>query len=288
MRDKRTGRDKATARDRCADGDAVPAGQGLGSVADPAELARFHDALARLSVRQGRFERLLRLAIRVGCRVFAFHVDVSFAADPRRRPGRRAGAGCVIAAAPHRAWIEPFLLVAAWPADAERLVWLADERTVTRSWWRRRVLPRVGVIPVGHTVGDPGAYADAAARVLAAGAALVVFPEKGAPSPPERTRAISPGFAYLARRAGAPVIPVVIAGTHHIVRGSSFGIRFLDHIETGEADTDPFARASRPKAHALTDRYAGIVNAALPELNVETDARRPARDRWPWLARLFD
>lgn len=177
--------------------------------------------------------------------------------------------------------------MAAWPSGAARLVWLADERTLARSWWRRRALPHVGVIPIRRMVGGPGTYADAAAALMAAGAALVVFPEKGPSSPPDRTRAISPGFAYLARRAGAPVIPVVIAGTHHIVRGSPFSVRFLDPIETGEADGDPFTRESRPTVHALADRYAKVVNAMLPEMNALTDAQRPARERWRWLAGLF-
>ena len=119
----------------------------------------------------------------------------------------RLGSGCLVACAPHRTWLEPFLLLAAWPEDAARLVWLADGTTVTRSWWRRRLLPRLGILPIERRAGGPGAYLEAAAAALAAGAALVVFPEKGPPSPPDRTRTIAPGFAYLARRAGARTCP---------------------------------------------------------------------------------
>jgi 1-acyl-sn-glycerol-3-phosphate acyltransferase len=193
----------------------------------------------------------------------------------------------VVVVAPHRAWIEPFLLVAAWPSDAARLVWLADGATVTRSWWRRLLLPRLGVIPIEGSFRGPSTYAELAAHVLAAGAAVAVFPESGPPSPPGHTRPIKAGFAYLARGAGAPVVPVVVAGTHHIVRGSTFGITFLEAIDVGVADPHPFARESRAGARELSELVAAQFGARLPGLDALSDARRPKRERWRWLGRLF-
>ena len=122
---------------------------------DDADVRRFRSALRRMPKRQGRLEQASRRLIRVGCRLVAWHVEIRLDDLPEQAGRRRAG--CVVAVAPHRAWLEPFLLVAAWPPDAAKLVWLADGHTVTRSWWRRRLLPRLGIIPITGRFGGPRA-----------------------------------------------------------------------------------------------------------------------------------
>jgi 1-acyl-sn-glycerol-3-phosphate acyltransferase len=253
-----------------------------------AELARFAEALAEMPVRQGALERLLRRAFRVGCRLVGWRLEVEGMEALPRAAGGTPGSGCVVVAAPHRAWVEPFLLLLAWPADAARLTWLADGHTATRSWWRRRLLPYLGVIPIRGDVSGPRAYAELVAPLLEAGGALVVFPEVGPPSSPGRTRRFSPGFGYLARRAGAPVVPVVIGGTHHIVRGSHFSVVALDTLEVGPAESDPFTIESRERARSLAARCREAIEGALPTQDALADARAPAQDRWSWLAHLFD
>lgn len=253
--------------------------------AAPEDVRRFEVALAHVSVRQGRFERVLRLVIRGWCRAVAWRVSVTHAAPLPERDGV-AGAGCLVVAAPHRAWVEPFLLVAAWPPDAARLVWLADGRTVTRSWWRRWLLPRLGVIPIAASVG-PRAYAELAAQACERGSAVAIFPEVGPPSTADRARRISPGFAYLALRSAASVIPVVIGGTHHIVRGSWFSVDIGRAIEPDTTAEDPFTPDGRSRAKALTEAYGLVVAAALPERTQQADAHAPAREHWRWLASLF-
>lgn len=251
------------------------------------DVQRFREGLGRASVRQGSVDRGLRLLIRGVCRLVSWRVDASgFENLPRGETGR-AGAGCLVVAAPHRAWIDPFLLLAAWPRGAARLVWFGDGPTMSRSWWRRWLFPRLGMIPIAPDSGGPRVYAELAAQVMSAGAALAIFPEKGPPSPPETTRTIAPGFAYLALRAGAPVVPVVLAGTHRIVRGSSFSVDALAALDVGEADEGVFSSPGRRRAAELTERYRMAVAAVLPDRSTFADARRPARDRWRWLATLF-
>ena len=250
-----------------------------------ADRRRFEAALASVHARQGWFERALRIVIRGWCRVTAWRFS-AVVTEPLPVRAGVSGAGCIVTAAPHRAWVEPFLLVAAWPAEAARLVWLADGRTVTRSWWRRRLLPRLGVIPIATTAG-PRAYAELAATACQRGLAVAVFPEVGPPSLPDRCRRISPGFAYLALRAGAPVVPVVIGGTHHIVRGSSFSVDIGAAIDPGEVMADPFTPDGRERAQALAGELERAVAAVLPERTRRADASAPAHDRWTWLASLF-
>lgn len=255
----------------------------------PIDVDAFRAGLRHVSARPGHVDRLLRLAVRAGCALLAWQVETNgVAVLPRGGAGRgRPGAGCVIAVSPHRAWIDPFLLIAAWPEGAARLAWFGDGPTMVRSWWRRRLFPRLGMIPITPGMGGPRAYADLAEDVLRVGAALVVFPEKGPPSVPSETRIIAPGFAYLALRAGAPVVPVVLGGTHRIGRGSPFTVDVLKAIPVGSPIADPFSPLGRDRARAIVDRYRSMVDPVLRARTALADARRPARDRWTWLATLF-
>ena len=251
------------------------------------DVQRFREGLGRASVRQGPVDRGLGLLIRGVCRIVCWRVDASGFDDLPRGETGRAGAGCLIVAAPHRAWIDPFLLLAAWPRGAARLVWFGDGPTMSRSWWRRWLFPRLGMIPIASGSGGPRAYAELTAQVMSAGAALAIFPEKGPPSPPEETRTIAPGFAYLALYAGAFVVPVVLAGTHHIVRGSSFTVDALAALDVAAADQQVFSPPGRRRAAELTERYRMAVATVLPGRSALADGRRPAQDRWRWLATLF-
>lgn len=220
--------------------------------------------------------------------VCAWRVDATFDGRLPAAGSGLPGAGCVVAVAPHRAWLEPFLLQATWPSDAAPLVWLGDARTMTSSWWRRRLLPRLGLIPVTPGHGDPREYLGLAAEALEMGFALAIFPEKGPPSTADRTRRISPGFAYMAIRSGAPVIPVAVGGTHHIVRGSSFTVDYLHPIDVGSPLDDAFTPEGRRRAALIAASYREAVESTMRLRNAETDARSPRRERWRWLAHLFD
>jgi hypothetical protein len=50
---------------------------------------------------------------------------------------------------------------------------------------------------------------------------------------------------------------------------------------------DPFTPAGRKAAAELVGGYRSAVEAVLPARTAVTDARRPTRDRWRWLATLF-
>jgi 1-acyl-sn-glycerol-3-phosphate acyltransferase len=252
-------------------------------------LDRFRSGLDRTAWRQGGFERLLRGVIRAWCWGVGWRVVIRGLDQVPEVADGRPGAGCVIAVAPHRAWIDPFLLMAAWPPGAARLAWMGDGATMTRSAWRRRVLPRIGMVPIAPGSGGPRAYAELAARVVAAGGSVVILPEKGPPSAPDALRTIAPGFAYLALRAGAPIVPVVLAGTHRICRDVPFFVDILPPIAPpiDAPMDDPFTPQGRERARAVVDAYVAAVAPVLRERAGDADARRPPKERWRRLGTLF-
>ncbi len=246
---------------------------------------RMRAALARMSARHGRLDALVRLVVRLGFAMVGWRLRPSgLELLPRDRHGRVAP--CVVAVAPHRGWVDPFLLLLAWPSDAPRLIWFGDERTMVRSWWRRRLLPRLGMLPI-PPAASPGAVRDhlADARtVLGRGCCLVIFPEKGPPSPPGRTRTIAAGAAWLAAAGGVPVVPIAIGGFLETGLGTRFRLRVLAPLPAPSLRPDTAAgmRAARDATKLLHDALAPAV-AELEAWSARANGSRPL----PWLRRLF-
>jgi len=149
------------------------------------ERERMRAALAGLRARPGWLDRFVRLVVRAGFALVGWRIRaIGYDRLPRDAAGRVVP--CVVAVAPHRGWIDPFLLLITWPRDAPRLAWFGDGRTMVRSWWRRRLLPRLGMIPIPPRA-TPAAvreHLEDARTVLGRGCCLVIFPEKGPPSAP--------------------------------------------------------------------------------------------------------
>ncbi len=213
-----------------------------------AERARYLAALGRTGPRQGVLDRLVRGGVRAGFLVVGWSVRADgLGALPRGPDGRVMP--CVLAVAPHRGWPDPFLVLLAWPRDAPRLTWFGDEVTMTRSWWRRRLLPHLGMIPIAAstTPSAVATYLEAARAALARGCVVVVFAEKGPPSPRGRTRTIAPGAAWLALAGEVPLVPVALGGFLETGLGTRFRVRVLPPI-TG--DPDAWAGGAAPGAES--------------------------------------
>lgn len=252
---------------------------------DATQRGRMRAALARLPARPTTLDRVVRLVIRVG-----FHlVGWSVRADglerlPRDRNGRLVP--CVLAVVPHRGWVDPFILLVAWPREAPRLAWFGDGPTMARSWWRRRLFPRLGMIPI-LPEATPGAVREhlADARtVLGHGSCLVIFPEKGPPSPRGQTRTIAPGATWLAAAGNVPLVPVAIGGFLETGLGTRYRLRVLEPLVPPAFPPD--TANGRRVARVTTESLAATLAPAVDELetwSARTNARRPL----PWLRRLF-
>jgi 1-acyl-sn-glycerol-3-phosphate acyltransferase len=250
-----------------------------------AERERMRAALEGFGARPGWLDRLVRLVVRAGFALVGWRIR---AAGYDRLPRDEAGriVPCVVAVAPHRGWIDPLLLILTWPRDAPRLAWFGDGRTMVRSWWRRRLLPRLGMIPI-EPDATPSALREhlADARVvLGRGCCLVVFPEKGPPSAPGRTRTIAPGAAWLAAAGGVPLVPVAIGGFLETGLGTRYRLLVLDPLAAQEPD--PATPAGRRAARATTDALRAALDPAVAALEAATRAENGRRPM-PGLRRLF-
>lgn len=256
---------------------------------DPATIARqrarMRASLRTLPSHPTALDRAVRLGVRAGFALVGWRVRAEgFERLPRDAGGHVVP--CVVAVAPHRGWIDPFLLLLAWPRDAPRLTWFGDERTMERSWWRRRLLPRLGMIPIPPqpTQGAVADHLADARTVLGRGSCLVILPEKGPPSPPGRTRTIAPGAAWLAAAGGVPLLPVAIGGFLEAGLGTRYRLRVLAPLDPPAIlpDTAAGMRAARATTVLLRDALAPAV-AELEAATLSENGRRPL----PVLGRLF-
>lgn len=159
--------------------------------------------------------------------------------------------GAVVIAPNHRSMWDIPLLVMASPRP---IVFMAEEGVFgsrIASWF----FARLGSFPVRRGTGDLRAIR-AASTVVGSHRVLGIYPEG------TRGRGVllpfRPGAAWIALRAGAPLVPVGISGTERIVSGrisiprrARVEIAFGEPIDVGQ-ESDPNKRMDQ--ASDLTDR----------------------------------
>lgn len=248
--------------------------------------------------RASRIYRLLLLAVRVlGRGVFGFQAEV-LGADllPRDTTGAPAG-GWIAAGLPHRTWVDPFVVADNLPIEP-RLVFFGDGRAIFRSRWRRLVFRTIGgVIPIWPGGGRAAveAHIEAAGRALDSGAVLCLFPETGPATPPGTARPLGLGVAYFALRTGAPIVPIVLGGTHELFRGRRFRLqilapmsaRDLAELPVGAPIPEPWTQAERDAAHRIVARLHEITAGPVAEAHQATETPPGTQKRWRWLTNAW-
>lgn len=146
------------------------------------------------------------------------------------------------------------------------------------SLWKRQpaawVLSALGGFPVSRGSADREALRRCIA-VLAAGEPLVLFPE-GERKSGEVVQPLFQGAAYVALKAGAPIIPVGIGGSEAVMpKGSKFIHPRKVHVVIGPPITHPDAggRVPREAVHEVTAR----LHTELQRLFDEARAAVPPR-----------
>lgn len=222
--------------------------------------------------RAGRFTqaRIVTDGVRfIATRIFRFRIEV------RGREHIPPGESLIVAGAPHRNWIDGFLLIVAMPAEP-RLNFLGSE-TADDLWWRRIVVRLVGGFePVSTTSALNRAALAAALRVLARGDRLGIFPE-GWDHLEASSREIGEprrGVAFIAQQSARRVLPVALAGSKPLWRGKTL------RIQIGPPLAPPAPSARKDEQQDWSDALRATLQALLPPEPPEIPV---AERHWAWL-----
>ena len=169
-----------------------------------------------------------------------------------------AGRACIIVSN-HVSNLDPPIEITRIPTRCSVLL----KKQITDIPILGRAMKMALFVPVarGHSREAAKAGVAAAAKALAAGLHIIVYPE-GTRSPDGRLQAFKKGPFFLAMETGAPVLPIAIWGTERMMRKGSSAMtpgeatmRVLPVIEPGDF-------ASR---EALMVAVKAAIAAALPE-----------------------
>jgi 1-acyl-sn-glycerol-3-phosphate acyltransferase len=165
--------------------------------------------------------------------------------------------GAVIVAPIHVSHLDPPATACAMPH--RRLRFMAKEELFKGIFGK--IIASVGAYPVHRGAGDTEAIRKSIA-MLEAGEALLVHPE-GTRGDGVRMQAVNKGVAMLAKRTGAPVVPVGIVGSSIVLpRGKKKGRRHLITVAFGEPFTfADVAGGSREEfGRVLSERILKLCN----------------------------
>lgn len=228
--------------------------------------------------RQTRFSAFQAWRIRlwltlIGRGLFRFRIDVE---GSEHIP---AGEPLIVAVAPHRNWIDPFLMLQVLPA-LPRLYFVAASDTAGVRWWKSLAIAIAGgMAPFPSRGKNNRAGLETSLAILGNGNRLGIFPEGWGND--EASLAVLPlkrGVAYLSARSGCRVLPVGIAGTTDLWRGATLRVRIAPPLSALPDDADKAAE------QAFADRLRAVLQAAVPSAPPEPPT---GKKPWRWLTRML-
>lgn len=119
-----------------------------------------------------------------------------------------ARGGCILASN-HASFLDPPMVAC---GIDHRIVQFMTRDTLYSSWIRRWFMNRIECIPIDRTKGDVAALRKGI-RTLKEGHVVVLFPE-GTRSLTGELQPAKGGIAFLVAKAGVPVVPVYVEGSH--------------------------------------------------------------------------
>jgi 1-acyl-sn-glycerol-3-phosphate acyltransferase len=190
------------------------------------------------------------------------------------------GEPLIVAAAPHRSWVDAFLLIMALP-PLPRLYFLAVAENTLNRWWKRLVLRLAGgMAPVSMGGGFNREGLEISLAILEGGNRLGIFPEgwDSTTASPTEVEPLKRGVAFLSEHSGRRVLPVGLAGSQELWRGKTLRVRVAPPLERLRPGAD------REEELAYVNRLCQVLQAALPPLPPEpVDGKKP----WRWLTRML-
>jgi hypothetical protein len=233
-----------------------------------------------------RATRLLARAILVGA--FRFRIETSGQEHLPR-------GGYLIVGAAHRGWMDPFVVLHAIP-EQPRAWFLGSGPSTFTSRWREWFIRRLGgLLPVWRGGVGVEVHVASARAVIANGGVFAQMPEGTVSGPPGRIGPFRIGWALIALRVPAPIVPLAMAGTDELYIGKRMASRVLpatsvadllgphwDGIMPAEGSREELELAKRLSA-ALAERLGPVVQELQPATVDPPDHPRRLRKRLTWL-----
>jgi 1-acyl-sn-glycerol-3-phosphate acyltransferase len=233
--------------------------------------------------------RFLRLVARfVMFVVFRFRIRTS---------GREhlPSGGYFLVAAAHRGWLDPFVVMHAIPSEP-RAWFLGSAPSTFTSRWRERLIHRLGgLLPVWRGGIGIEQHVASARAVIANGAVFAQMPEGTVSGPPGRIGQFRTGWAVIALRVDAPIVPLAMAGTEELYLGRRIASRILPvtsaralaGLEPGSPVPAEGSREELDLARRMSDALAAMLGPAVEDIYPWTvdppEHPRRGRDRLTWL-----
>jgi hypothetical protein len=203
--------------------------------------------------------------------------------------------GYLIVGAAHRGWIDPFVVLHAIPAEP-RAWFLGSGPSTFTSRWRESFIRRVGgLLPVWRGGVGIEVHVDSARAVVANGGVFAQMPEGTVSGPPGRIGPFRNGWALIALRVDAPIVPLAMAGTEELYVGKRMASRVLPTTSVADLLGERWDGVIPPEgsreeldlAKALSAALAARLGPVVEELQTATidppDHPRRLRKRLTWL-----
>ncbi|MEX1168744.1 MAG: lysophospholipid acyltransferase family protein [Chloroflexota bacterium] len=203
--------------------------------------------------------------------------------------------GYLLIAAAHRGWMDPFVVMHAIPVQP-RAWFLGSAPSTFSSRWRERLIHSLGgLLPVWRGGMGVEQHVESARAVVANGGVFVQMPEGTVSGPPGRLGPFRTGWAVIALRTDAPIVPLAMAGTEELYLGRRMASRVLPVTSVralaGLAPDSPFptpgSRDELALARVMSDGLSAILAPAVETLQPWTvdppGKRRWLRRRLTWL-----
>jgi 1-acyl-sn-glycerol-3-phosphate acyltransferase len=202
--------------------------------------------------------------------------------------------GYLLVAAAHRGWMDPFVVMHALPVEP-RAWFLGSAPSTFTSRSRERFVHKVGgLLPVWRGGVTIDQHVASARAVVDNGGVFVQMPEGTVSGPAGTTGPFRIGWAVIALRTGAPIVPFAMAGTEELYVGRRMASQVLpvrtvrdfipdwDGVVPMVGSREELDLARRMTA-ALEAELRPVVEALHPETVDPPTHRRWLRNRLTWL-----
>jgi hypothetical protein len=203
--------------------------------------------------------------------------------------------GYLLVAAAHRGWMDPFVVMHAVPPEP-RCWFLGSGPSTFTARWREMLIRRVGgLLPVWRGGVGIDQHVASARAVIANGGVFAQMPEGTVSGPAGRLGALRTGWAIIALRTDAPIVPLAMAGTEELYVGRRMAsqvlpptsARVLAGLSSEATFPEPGSREELALARVMTDRLTAILGPVVETLHPWTmdppEHPRRLRRRLTWL-----